>query len=143
MGAPVHVDGFTDERKRPSLRKRGDRLVVGGMKEGVCYKLTEINDPSFVSLEHSHDPARVGERMSICYDFKATKNCMHGLERLELFVWRVPKAPNIVRYFRNVEELEKTLAGIKFELDLDYGRKQLEKHRKEIAVLEEDYGLAE
>lgn len=139
-----NVDGFTDESTRPSLRRRGQRLTVAGMIEGVNYKITEINNPEFVSLEHDSNPAQVGESMCIGYDFKASKGCYRGWEKLMLYVWRTQKGgSNIVRYFANIAELEAALVGVKFELDLDFARRELKKHKDKIAKLEADYGITD
>ena len=139
-----NVDSYVEGAKRTSLRKRSERLTIAGMIEGVNYKITEINNPEFVSLEHDSNPAQVGESMCIGYDFKATKNCMRGWEKLMLYVWRTQKGgANIVRYFANIAELEAALVGIKFELDLDFARRELKKHRDKIAKLEADYGITE
>ena len=46
---------------------------------------------------------------------------------------------NYVRYFKNIEGLEKALKDSKFEIDIDYAKRRIEQLEKQINKLKKDY----
>src|SRR5271157_2376259 len=103
----LDVDGSNSYNTRPVLNPDGKPLVIGGMKQGLEYRILEINNPLFLTAK---EPPEVGESISLEHSFSPYKGGMFGYEHLTLFIGRIHKTGhNFVRYFNNVKDLEACL----------------------------------
>ena len=135
------VDTYKYDSVRPTLKTNLDeRLIINGMAERRKYKIMAINNPK---LLEGNNPPKVGETISIVYDFKPYGPSGYGWETLTLFIGRKinGRINNYVRYFSNIKELEETLAGNSFEIDTWHAINRITKLQDEIDIIRQDYGL--
>jgi len=115
-----------------------------GMIENLRYRIEYVDIDVF---KDDRDPPRVGEIIHLEHDYQEP-NAYSGWDRLMLFIGRKDdegRIHNWVRYYENVEDLERVVSGLKLSLATDLAEqwiKDLRKStRKRIAELKKDYGL--
>lgn len=137
----LSIDSYN--KKTPSIKKSiEDKLVIGGLVEGIYYKIEEINNAEFLT---GNEPPKIGEQISIQYDFCKEFQGYSGWETICLFIGRFEKTVgtinNYVRYFKNAGELESVIANVKFSKDIDYAKSCIKSHKEYIEQLEKNYEL--
>lgn len=117
-------------------------LKIGGMVEGIQYKIVKINNPCIEIKIGDEDPPLVGESISIEYDFKPDEGCSFGYEHLCLIICRLHKnGRNYVKYFRKLSDLELFMKGMEVEIDKTYAKNRIKELKNDIKKLERDYNL--
>jgi len=136
----MNVTGFDSDSREPTLKKDlKERLVIGSLTEGIYYRIVKIDNPEFVNTRL---PPKVGEQIAIHYDFKPRKFCEAGYEHLSLFIGRLnTTGRNYVRYFKTIEDMEKVLKNVTFELATEFAMRQIGRLQKEIEKFVKDYDL--
>lgn len=138
----MKVDSF--DGKRPSIKNSYlDQLCIGGMIEDVFYKIIEIDYDKFGSYTRNKEVPKIGESICIRYEFKNNDSIGNGYEFLSLFIGRCngKSINNYVRYFNNIEELEKSILGLKLEIDQDFALFRIKKLNLEISKYKKDYQI--
>ena len=134
------VDTWKQGNIKPSIKSElSDKLIVCGLTENIQYTIKAINNPKL--LENHPNPPKIGESISIRYDFVGDH---FGREWLTLLIFRKDEKGNIhnyVRYFNNLKELEDALKDNTFEINKQFARKRWAVLQKEIDILCNDYDL--
>lgn len=136
------VDTYTDGLKptlKTNLRKP---LVIKDYKEYVSYRIINRKKELLEFDKVIEISPQIGESLQIHYDFSPRDGCIHGWERLSVFVYRLDSVGrNYVRYFKNIKTLEKYLSNFTLKIDKKFARDQIKELKKEIAMYEKNYEL--
>jgi len=138
----MNIDSYNG--LRPSIKKcLKDRLKIGGMLEDVFYIIENIDFDVFGKNERQNNMPEIGESICIRYSFyKHASGPEFGYEFLTLFIGRLDKTGvNYVRYFKNIDELEKSISGLTLVLDKDFANTRIQKLNDEIQSYIQDYEI--
>lgn len=131
----MNIQGHNSHNTKPTLKTNlSDLLVIGNMTEWLFYKINKIDNSLFIAGE---DPPKIGESISLLYDFSPYRNGMFGYEHLYLMIGRKDK--NYIRYFLTTEQLEMTIKDVELVLDTKFALRQIERHQLIINKLKRDY----
>ncbi len=133
----MNVDNFDNCSKTATLKTdHSIPLEIGGMIENIVYRILNVDDKVY---ENDKEFPIAGKNLTLNYDFHPSDGGYLGYEHLCLFSCR--KGKNYVKYFRNPQELESFISGIKFEKNKDYAKSQIVSLKENILKITKDYDL--
>lgn len=127
---------ITEPKIKSDLKQK---LRVGDLIEGIYYRIEEIKDERFLV---GNEPPKVGEILSIHYDFKKS-SVYYGYEHLYFLIGRQEgnKIHNYVRYFNSIEDMEIALQYVVLKKDDSIPRHMIKQMQKKIDKLKKDYEI--